>query len=164
MTTLERFLLESKALKLLTPSLVREPALPAAFRKAIRARSVLLPPMMLPPLTETLVLTPAPMTTSAARESGIWSRDWNTCPLPVASSTTDSLPSVMVPVLSLKRMLRLPAVSRPLIFRTSTLSLAIFRLWKDSRMLVSMGSPSGTAQTMMVTATVTASMIRRIHS
>ena len=82
---------------------------------------------------------------------------------PVTISATDRRPSVMVPVLSLKRMLRLPAVSRPLILRTRTLSFAILRLWRDSRIEVSMGSPSGTAQTMMVTATVTASMISRIQ-
>ena len=54
-------------------------------------------------------------------------------------------------------MLKLPAVSKPLILRTKTLSLAIFKLWKESKIEVSIGKPSGTAQTIMVTATVTAS-------
>ena len=83
---------------------------------------------------------------------------------PVANSVTESFPSVIVPVLSLKRILKLPAVSRPFIFLTSTLSLAIFMLWKERSIDVSIGRPSGTAHTITVTATVTASIIKRIHS
>ena len=62
------------------------------------------------------------------KEEGMLFRSLNTATLPVAISTTERRPSVMVPVLSLNRMLRLPAVSRPLIFLTRTLSFAIFRL------------------------------------
>ena len=61
-------------------------------------------------------------------------------------------------------MLRLPAVSNPLIFRTNTLSFAIRKLWNDNSIDVSIGNPSGTAHTIIVTATVIASIIRRIHS
>ncbi len=46
----------------------------------------------------------------------IFASESNTRTFPVAISTTERRPSVIVPVLSLKRILKLPAVSRPLIF------------------------------------------------
>ena len=137
---------------------------PSPIRKAIMARSVELPPMISLPETVAELLRPMPVTTSRRMEAGSSFSLVNTRWLPVASSTTESLPWVMVPVLSVKSRDREPAVSRPLILRTRTLSLAMRRLWNERRMEVSIGRPSGTAHTMMVTATVTASIIRRIHS
>ena len=84
-------------------------------------------------------------------------------PFPIAISTTDNLPSVIVPVLSLNKILKLPAVSRPFIFLTRTLSFAILKLWNDNKMEVNIGNPSGTAQTIIVTATVIESISNRIH-
>ena len=115
MVTLDIFLLESNALKALTSSFVILFTALEDIRNDINARSVLLPPMMAPSLATALLLTPIPVITSRARFEGIFERALNTVTLPVAISTTESLPSVMVPVLSLKRMLRLPAVSKPLI-------------------------------------------------
>ena len=162
--TLEYFLAESKALKFRTSSLLIPLSAFASTRKAINALSVLLPPIICPLLATALLLTPIPVTTSAASAGVIFASESNTRTFPVAISTTERRPSVIVPVLSLKRILKLPAVSRPLIFRTRTLSFAIFKLWNESKMDVSIGKPSGTAQTIMVTAIVIASMMRRIHS
>ena len=157
--TSDIFLVELKGLKETTSSLLMFATAFSPSRKAIMARSVLLPPRISLPETVAELLMPMPVTTSACMAGGssfsLVKMRW----LPVASSTTDRRPSVMVPVLSVNSTDRLPAVSRPLILRTSTLSLIMRMLWKDSSMLVSIGRPSGTAQMMMVTATVTASMI-----
>ena len=63
----------------------------------------------------------------------------------------------MVPVLSLNRMFRLPAVSMPETLRTSTLSLSIFPIFWADTIAIMRGRPSGTAMTMMITASMTAS-------
>ena len=161
---LEDFLFESNALKFRTSSRLNSLVAFASTKKDIKARSVLLPPIIGPFEATELLLIPMPAIMSAASEWSIIDSSLKVETFPVASSTTDSFPSVIVPVLSLNRMLRLPAVSRPLIFLTRTLSFAIFKLWKESRIDVSIGRPSGTAQTIIVTATVTAFIISRIQS
>ena len=132
--------------------------------KFINARSVLLPPITFPSLAEALLFTPAPTTISSRNFSDVSERLENLVRSPVINSTTESLPSVIVPVLSLKSKLRLPAVSRPLIFLTSTLSFDILILWNERSIEVSIGRPSGTAHTIIVTATVIASIKSFIHS
>ena len=156
--TSDIFFVELKGLKEMTSSLLMLATAFSPMRKAIMARSVELPPMISCPETVAELFTPMPVTMSVritrGRSFSLVKMRW----LPVASSTTDRRPSVMVPVLSVKSRDREPAVSRPLILRTRTLSLIMRMDWKDMRMLVSMGRPSGTAQMMIVTATVTASM------
>ena len=77
--------------------------------------------------------------------------------VPSRKVTTSSCPLVIVPVLSLNRRLRLPAVSIPLILRTKTLSLSILPMFWAETMAIINGKPSGTAMTMMMTASMTAS-------
>ena len=76
--------------------------------------------------------------------------------LPSTNVTASSLPLVIVPVLSLKSMFKLPAVSIPTIFLTSTLSLSILPIFKADTSATIRGSPSGTAITMIMTASITA--------
>ena len=80
-------------------------------------------------------------------------------PSAVKNSTTSRWPLVMVPVLSLNRMFREPAVSMPSALRTSTLWSSILLVFCISTREIIRGSPSGTAQTMMTTARDTASTI-----
>ena len=136
----------------------------ASSRKDISARSVLFPPMTALSEIVALLLIPMPVTISFFRTSPTSDSFLNCFTSPVAISVTVSLPSVIVPVLSLKRMLKLPAVSRPLILCTRTLSLIIRMLWKEDRMDVNDGKPSGTAHTMMVTEVETAATIKNIHA
>ena len=72
-------------------------------------------------------------------------------------SLTFMRPSVMVPVLSLNRMFREPAVSMPSALRTSTLWSSILLVFCISTREIISGRPSGTAHTMMTTARDTAS-------
>ncbi|MPM09695.1 hypothetical protein SDC9_56017 [bioreactor metagenome] len=65
-------------------------------------------------------------------------------------------PTVKVPVLSVNNMFKLPAVSIPTSFLTSTLSLIIRFMFDESTTVIITGKPSGTATTMMVTARVSA--------
>ena len=62
------------------------------------------------------------------------------------------VPAVRVPVLSVKRMFMLPAVSMPTSLRTMTLSRFIRSILADSTTAIIMGSPSGTATTTMAMA------------
>ena len=78
------------------------------------------------------------------------------CPSAVKKSTTSSRPLVMVPVLSLKRIFREPAVSIPSAFLTSTLWSSILLVFCISTSEIISGRPSGTAQTMITTARDTA--------
>ena len=64
----------------------------------------------------------------------------------------------MVPVLSLKRIFKEPAVSMPSALRTSTLWSSILLVFCMSTREIIKGSPSGTAHTMMTTARDTASI------
>ena len=162
--TLDDFLLESNGLKFFTSSFDNASAAFESTMNDISARSVLFPPIIFPSEATALLFTPIPIKTSAANPFDISESFENFVTFPVTISTTDNLPSVIVPVLSLNKMLRLPAVSRPFIFLTNTLSFAILRLWKDISIEVSIGSPSGTAQTIIVTATVTASITNLTHS
>ena len=73
-------------------------------------------------------------------------------PPAVKNSTTSSRPLVMVPVLSLNRMFREPAVSMPSALRTSTLWSSILLVFCISTNEIIRGSPSGTAHTTMTTA------------
>ena len=77
-------------------------------------------------------------------------------PSPVTAQKTDGLPCVSVPVLSVNSKLRLPAVSMPKRRRTSTWSRSIRRMLADSTTVIIMGSPSGTATTTTVMASVAA--------
>ena len=69
---------------------------------------------------------------------------------------TESLPSVSVPVLSVKRMFILPAASIPAGFRTSTLSRIIFLMFEERTTAIIIGSPSGTATTITVSPSINA--------
>lgn len=68
--------------------------------------------------TTELLFTPIPVTISniSARYARRFSKTLVT--LPVATSTTDNLPSVIVPVLSLNKIFKPPAVSIPFNLRT----------------------------------------------
>ena len=70
-----------------------------------------------------------PIVTSSLSGRGSSFIEENLRTLPVATSTTLSLPSVIVPVLSEKSSDSEPAVSKPLILCTSTLSFAMRILW-----------------------------------
>ena len=74
---------------------------------------------------------------------------------PSMNVTASSLPLVMVPVLSENRIFREPAVSIPATFLTSTLSLSILPMFCAETIAIISGSPSGTAITMMMTASIT---------
>ena len=69
-------------------------------------------------------------------------------------STTRMLLSVSVPVLSEQMTVVEPIVSVATIFRTRLLSARIFRMPRPSAMTTARGSPSGTATTMIATATM----------
>ena len=69
--------------------------------------------------------------------------------------TASSLPLVIVPVLSENRIFREPAVSIPATFLTSTLSLSILPMFCAETIAIISGRPSGTAITMMITASIT---------
>ena len=73
-------------------------------------------------------------------------------------STTSREPFVIVPVLSLKRIFNEPAVSIPSAFLTSTLWSSILLVFCIRTKEIISGSPSGTAQTIITTASDTASM------
>ncbi len=62
----------------------------------------------------------------------------------------------MVPVLSVNNMFRLPEVSIPTGLRTSTWSLSMRRMLRESTTVIIIGSPSGTATTTTVIARVIA--------
>ncbi len=66
------------------------------------------------------------------------------------------MPLVSVPVLSEKSIFKLPEVSIPTNFRTSTLSFSIRFILEDSTTVIIIGSPSGTATTITVMARVRA--------
>ena len=72
-------------------------------------------------------------------------------------STTSRDPFVIVPVLSLKRIFNEPAVSIPSAFLTRTLWSSILLVFCMSTSEIISGSPSGTAQTIITTASETAS-------
>ena len=69
---------------------------------------------------------------------------------------TSNCPLVRVPVLSVNKMLRLPAVSIPTNFLTRTLFFNIFFIFEDRTRVIIMGRPSGTATTIIVTLSVKA--------
>ena len=129
----------------------------SVMKNAINALSVLFPPITVSSPTEALLFTPAPIVISARSPESSSVNDLKTLPSAFAISAILSLPSVIVPVLSLNNILRLPAVSRPFNLRTKTLSPAICIDWNDINIEVNIGRPSGTAQTTIVTATVIAS-------
>ena len=81
------------------------------------------------------------------------------CPSAVKKSTTSNIPFVIVPVLSLNKMLREPAVSIPSALRTNTLWSSILLVFCMSTSEIINGNPSGTAQTIITTAKETASTI-----
>ena len=68
------------------------------------------------------------------------------------------MPFVIVPVLSLNRMFRLPAVSMPIGFLTSTLCFNIVPVLTIRTSEIIRGNPSGTAQTTITIASVSASI------
>ena len=69
---------------------------------------------------------------------------------------TSKLPFVRVPVLSVKRIFKLPAVSIPVSFLTKTLFLSILFIFDDNTKVIIIGKPSGTATTIIVTHKVKA--------
>ncbi len=73
-------------------------------------------------------------------------------------STTSREPFVIVPVLSLKRIFNEPAVSIPSAFLTKTLWSSILLVFCIKTSEIIRGSPSGTAQTTITTASDTASI------
>ena len=77
-------------------------------------------------------------------------------PSAVMTRVTVKSPHVSVPVLSQKSMFRLPAVSMPTSFFTSTRSRSIRFIFEDSTTVIIIGSPSGTATTMTEIASVSA--------
>ena len=76
--------------------------------------------------------------------------------LPLIILSHDSLPVVIVPVLSLNNIFMLPAVSIPTNFLTKTLLLSILFILDDSTKVIIIGSPSGTETIIIVTASVNA--------
>ena len=72
------------------------------------------------------------------------------------TSITSSFPLVKVPVLSVSKILILPDVSIPTSFLTKTLFFYIRFILLDSTKVIIMGSPSGTATTIIVTLKVKA--------
>ena len=70
--------------------------------------------------------------------------------------TTSSLPFVIVPVLSVNKIFKLPAVSIPTSFLTKTLFLSIVFILEDNTKVIIKGNPSGTETTIMVTLKVRA--------
>ena len=77
-------------------------------------------------------------------------------PAPVRKALTESRPWVRVPVLSVNRIFRLPAVSMPSSLRTSTLTLSSFFMLIASTMAIIIGKPSGTATTTTMIAKIAA--------
>ena len=73
---------------------------------------------------------------------------------------TFNFPSVIVPVLSVNKILMLPAVSIPMSLRTRILLLSILFILDDKTKVIIIGSPSGTATTIMVTLKVKALRIK----
>ena len=69
---------------------------------------------------------------------------------------TFKLPFVIVPVLSVKRVFIFPAVSIPVSFLTSTLLFNILFILDERTSVIIIGSPSGTATTIIVTLRVSA--------
>ena len=63
---------------------------------------------------------------------------------------------VRVPVLSVNKIFRLPAVSIPTSLRTKTLLFNIFFILDERTSVIIIGSPSGTATTIIVTLSVRA--------
>ena len=77
-------------------------------------------------------------------------------PSAVKKSTTSNSPFVIVPVLSLNKIFREPAVSIPSALRTNTLWSNILLVFCIKTSEIIKGSPSGTAQTIITTASETA--------
>ena len=69
---------------------------------------------------------------------------------------TSSLPFVRVPVLSVNKIFKFPAVSIPTNLRTKTLFFNIFFILDDNTKVIIIGNPSGTATTITVTHNVRA--------
>ena len=80
-------------------------------------------------------------------------------PSAVKKSTTSSIPLVIVPVLSLKRIFNEPAVSIPSALRTRTLWSSILLVFCINTSEIISGSPSGTAHTIITIASETADTI-----
>ena len=78
-------------------------------------------------------------------------------PFAVKNSTTSREPLVIVPVLSLNKIFKEPAVSIPTAFLTNTLCSNIFLVFCINTKEIMSGSPSGTAQTIITIARETAS-------
>ena len=81
-------------------------------------------------------------------------------PLASTMAITFNFPSVIVPVLSVNKILMLPAVSIPMSLRTRILLLSILFILDDKTKVIIIGSPSGTATTIMVTLRVKALRIK----
>ena len=80
-------------------------------------------------------------------------------PIPSNNPTTDNLPSVSVPVLSVNKTFIFPAVSIPTNFLTKTLFFNILCIFELSTKVIIIGNPSGTDTTIIVTHKVKASSI-----
>ena len=70
--------------------------------------------------------------------------------------TTSNFPRVKVPVLSVNKMFKEPAVSIPTNFLTKTLFFNNLLIFDDKTKVIIIGKPSGTETTIMVTARVKA--------
>ena len=73
---------------------------------------------------------------------------------PVITSMTSRRPLVRVPVLSVNNMFKEPVVSIPTNFLTNTLLFSIRFILLDNTKVIIIGSPSGTATTIIVTDNV----------
>ena len=122
----------------------------------LKARSVILPPTIFPLAMAADVFRTMFSYVYSFITSGSFSKESYSFRFPVIKPVTSSFPFVIVPVLSVNSRFRLPAVSMPVSFRTSTLSRSIFRIFKEDTMAIIRGSPSGTAMTMMITARIRA--------
>ena len=78
---------------------------------------------------------------------------------PSRKLVTSNFPFVKVPVLSVNRIFKLPAVSIPTNFLTNTLFFNILFILDDNTKVIIIGNPSGTATTMIVTDKVSACKI-----
>ena len=130
----------------------RAPRRPVNLRIAFSAA---LPPIMSLPEKRAELFAAADRPNHRDSPNGISEKVLYSLPVPSSTYIIRGLPSVIVPVLSVKSMFMPPAVSIPTSRRTRTFALSIFFILSEHTIAIISGKPSGTATTMTIIPIIT---------